>query len=176
MKRILCLFVLSALSFGATASLAVTFTADTNAVADISTYLTKQVSNTGAVSGSLTAAATTIPLVAMPNGVPTTGSVLIESEVVTYAGITGNSLTGCTRGATLTNAANATTAATHGANVAVQFLTYASVRAWVVSTVNSAVTAAVLSLGTSSALVGTQVSTINTNETTKNTALTGAIQ
>jgi hypothetical protein len=37
---------------------------------------------------------------------PSTGTITIESEQITYTGITGNTLTGCTRGANLTTAAS----------------------------------------------------------------------
>ena len=44
---------------------------------------------------------------------PTSGTIFIENEQITYTGKSGNNLTGCTRGA------NSTTAATHadGTNV-----------------------------------------------------------
>lgn len=61
---------------------------------------------------TINSAVTTITL-ASTSGFPTAGAVTIDSEVVFYTGISGASLTGCTRGA------DGTAAATHTAGVAV---------------------------------------------------------
>lgn len=53
---------------------------------------------------------TTITL-ASTQGFPTSGTVLIDSEQITYSGISSNDLTGCTRGANSTSAASHSSAA-----------------------------------------------------------------
>ena len=60
------------------------------------------------LNGDLTAAATTVP-VAAGNGTnfPTTGRIVIGTEIITYTGISTDNLTGCTRGV------GDSTAATH---------------------------------------------------------------
>jgi len=63
-------------------------------------------------SGSINSSVTTIN-VASTSGFPTTGTILIDSEVITYGGVTGTSFTGCTR------AAQSTTAASHNSGVTV---------------------------------------------------------
>lgn len=67
------------------------------------------------LNGAINASVTTIPLVSA-QGLPTSGTVLVDSEQISYTGISANSLTGCTRGV------NGTTAATH-ANGAVVYQT-----------------------------------------------------
>ena len=52
----------------------------------------------GRLASTVNSSVTTIPLVDATR-FPTSGVVLIENEVVTYTGKSGNSLTGCTRGA-----------------------------------------------------------------------------
>lgn len=64
------------------------------------------------LSAAITSADTTLTLV-NGNAYPASGTVTIDSEDITYTGVTGNSLTGCTRGA------NSTTAASHLAYAAV---------------------------------------------------------
>jgi len=66
------------------------------------------------LNGALTAIATTITLDSVWQ-FPTTGTLLIDSEQITYTGTNtaNNTITGCTRGA------NSTTAATHTDNTAV---------------------------------------------------------
>lgn len=59
---------------------------------------------------SLTASDTTITLTSVA-GFPSSGEVLIESELIRYTGVSGNDLTGCTRGM------GGTTAATHSLGV-----------------------------------------------------------
>jgi len=61
-------------------------------------YQTINESILGRLGASVNSSATTIPLVDASR-FPTSGVVLIENEVVTYTGKSGNSLTGCTRGA-----------------------------------------------------------------------------
>jgi hypothetical protein len=49
------------------------------------------------LSGNVTSSATTIPLTSVAN-LASTGEILVNSEWITYTGISGNSLTGATRG------------------------------------------------------------------------------
>lgn len=58
------------------------------------------------LSSAIDASVTSIPLLDV-TAYPTTGTVVIDSEEISYTGITGSNLTGCTRGA------NGTTAASH---------------------------------------------------------------
>lgn len=162
--------------FSATASLAITFTADTNAVTDIQAYLERQVSATTTLSIAMLSTDTTLTLTAVPSGVANSGTIFIGSELIAYTGITGSQLTGLTRGTTLTNAANNTTAAAHASGSTVQFLTFNTVRAWIVSVVLREAQAAIQSLGTASALIGTPQATINTNQATESTSLAAAVQ
>jgi hypothetical protein len=66
------------------------------------------------LSSAIGAADTTIALVDITN-YPATGVVLIDSEQISYTGIDGSNLTGCTRGA------NSTTAASHVVYAAVSY-------------------------------------------------------
>lgn len=61
------------------------------------------------LSGNINNTQTTIALVGIV-GLPTSGKVQIENETISYTGLSGNSLTGCTRGA------DGTTAAAHNAS------------------------------------------------------------
>jgi hypothetical protein len=54
------------------------------------------------LASSITNSATTIPLVDASRFPTTGGTVLIENECINYTGVSGNNLTGCTRGATFT--------------------------------------------------------------------------
>ena len=85
------------------------------------------------LSTDITAAATTIG-VASTATLAASGSVLIDSEIITYSGVTATSLTGCGRGAT------ATVAATHVASTGV--IQYAT------STINVASASTFTSSGT----------------------------
>ena len=64
------------------------------------------------LNGSHSSSVTTLTLTTT-TGIDATGTVHIGSEQVTYTGVLGNDITGCTRGA------NSTTAATHADDVAV---------------------------------------------------------
>ena len=64
-----------------------------------------EVQNEGArsrLNGAVTNSATTIELFDASD-FPTNGTVFIENEIISYSGKTGNTLTGCTRGASLQN-------------------------------------------------------------------------
>jgi hypothetical protein len=89
-----------------------------------------QVKNESAVStlaSDITNSSTTIPLVDASRFPSTGGTVLIENEIINYTGISGNSLTGATRAATLSWFASGTTrsftggtAAAHNAGAALK--------------------------------------------------------
>ena len=64
------------------------------------------------LNGSHSSSVTTLTLTST-TGFDSTGKVYIGSEIITYTGILGNDLTGCTRGA------ESTTAATHASGVQV---------------------------------------------------------
>jgi len=72
---------------------------------------------TGAIAstlnGAINSSTTTIALVDA-SSFPTSGTILIDSEIITYAGKSTNNLTGCTRGA------ETTTAASHSDGASVQ--------------------------------------------------------
>lgn len=65
------------------------------------------------LNGAITDTATTITVVST-TGFSATGTIRIESEDITYTGITATTFTGCTRGA------NSTTAIAHSTSVRVQ--------------------------------------------------------
>ena len=67
---------------------------------------------TTTLNGSHSSSVTTLTLTST-TGFDATGKVYIESEIITYTGILGNDLTGCTRGA------ESTTAAAHASGVQV---------------------------------------------------------
>jgi len=68
---------------------------------------------TTTLNGSITNSATSIVLTSA-SGFPTTGTVLIDNELITYSGVSTNTLTGCTRGT------NGTLAAAHSSGATVQ--------------------------------------------------------
>jgi len=170
------LFFLAVSAWGATVSLPVTFTANTLAVPDIQSYLETQIQATTTLGAAMLSTDTTLTLAALPTNVPTSGTVLIGTELVAYTGTSGVTLTGLTRGTNLTNATNNTTAAAHASGTAVQFLVYSSVTPWIKAIVLAQVQTAILSLGVNSQLIGTAESAISTNQATANTALATAIQ
>ena len=176
MKRLFSLFLIASSMWGATASLPITFTANTLVVTDIQTYLERQVQATSTLGAAVASTDTTLTLASLPTNVPASGVVLIGSELIAYTGTSGAQLTGLTRGTTLTNAANNTTAAAYTSGTTVQFLVYSGVTPWIKALVLSQVQSAILSLGSASALVGTNEATISTNQATVATALGTAIQ
>jgi hypothetical protein len=64
------------------------------------------------LNGTINASATSIVLTSA-TGFPSAGAIFIDSECITYSGVSTNTLTGCTRGT------NGTTAASHTTGVAV---------------------------------------------------------
>lgn len=78
------------------------------------TYYAKEypiIDITSEIDGDLTAAATSIPLTAGDGSkFPSSGTIIIENEIITYTGISTDTLTGCTRGF------NDSTATTHSDN------------------------------------------------------------
>jgi hypothetical protein len=67
------------------------------------------------LSAAITSTSATVIAITNATGFPLVGLVLIDSEVVSYTGITDNTLTGCTRGASrlVSDVVTSTTAATH---------------------------------------------------------------
>ena len=80
--------------------------------------------NTTLSAAVTSTSATTIPLTTT-SGFPLSGKILIDSEVIDYTGITDNTLTGCTRGASrlVSGVSTSTTAATHSSGAGVTFFT-----------------------------------------------------
>lgn len=176
MKKLVLLALLCIPAFAATASVAVTFTVNTLAVQDVQSYLETQISFQAGLAVAMGAADTSLTLASLPANLPTTGIMLIGSELVSYTGVSGSSVTGLTRGTTLTNAANNTTAATHAVGTPIYFLTYSSVTQWIKAIVGNQVQAVITALGTNSALIGTNESTIQSTQSTVTSALTTAVQ
>jgi len=77
------------------------------------------------LSAAVTSTSATVIAITNATGFPLEGLVLIGSEVVSYTGITDNTLTGCTRGASrlVSDVATSTTAATHSNGAAVTCFT-----------------------------------------------------
>jgi len=86
--------------------------------------VTFRASNTTLSAAITSTSATTIALTDA-TGFPRAGLVLIDSEAVSYTGITDNTLTGCTRGASylISDVPTSTTAATHSNGAAVTCFT-----------------------------------------------------
>ena len=76
--------------------------------------VTFSASNT-TLSAAVTSTSATTIAITDATGFPLVGVVLIDSEVISYTGITDNTLTGCTRGASrlVSDVSTSTTAATH---------------------------------------------------------------
>ena len=81
-------------------------------------------SNTTLSAAVSSTSATTIAITDA-TGFPISGKVLIDSEIVDYTGVTNNTLTGCTRGASklIEDVSTSTTAATHSSGAAVTCFT-----------------------------------------------------
>tara|TARA_B100001989_G_scaffold133731_1_gene94645 strand:- start:1114 stop:3249 length:2136 start_codon:yes stop_codon:yes gene_type:complete len=86
--------------------------------------VTFSASNT-TLSADVTSASATTIAITDATGFPISGKVLIGSEIVDYTGITDNTLTGCTRGASklVDDVSTSTTAATHSSGAAVTCFT-----------------------------------------------------
>jgi hypothetical protein len=86
--------------------------------------VTFSASNTTLSANVTSTSATTIALTSA-TGFPIAGKVLIDSEIIDYTGITDDTLTGCTRGASklVDGVATSTTAATHSSGAAVTCFT-----------------------------------------------------
>ena len=79
----------------------------------VNSYITQEDDITSTtLNGSHSSSVTTLTLTST-TGFDSTGKVHIGSEIITYTGITGNDITGCTRGA------ESTTAASHSSGVTV---------------------------------------------------------
>jgi len=88
-------------------------------------YQVKNESATSALASDITNSATTIPLVDASRFPTAGGTVICEGELISFSGVSGNSLTGCTRAATLSFFASGSTrsftgsaAAAHSAGAA----------------------------------------------------------
>ena len=86
--------------------------------------VTFSASNT-TLSAAVTSTTATTIAITDATGFPLAGLVLIDSEIISYTGITDNTLTGCTRGAssTISGVSTSTTAATHSNGAAVTCFT-----------------------------------------------------
>ena len=86
--------------------------------------VTFSASNTTLSSAVSSTTATTIALTST-SGFPLSGKILIGSEAIDYTGITDNTLTGCTRGASylVSGTSTSTTAATHSSGAGVTCFT-----------------------------------------------------
>ena len=103
---------------------------------DYNEYISKEFVNqeddviTTTLNGSHSSSVTTLTLTSS-TGFSATGTVYIGGEQVSYTAISGNDLTGCTRGA------NSTTAATHSSGVTVTQFTNGGVPQFIVRTLDN---------------------------------------
>jgi len=77
------------------------------------------------LSAAVTSTSATTIAITDATGFPLSGVILIDSEVISYTGVTDNTLTGCTRGASylISDVSTSTTAATHSSGAAVTCFT-----------------------------------------------------
>jgi|TARA_R110002096_G_scaffold326057_1_gene519940 hypothetical protein len=77
------------------------------------------------LSAAVTSTSATTIAITNATGFPLEGVILIDSEAISYTGVTDNTLTGCTRGASylVSNVSTSTTAATHSSGAAVTCFT-----------------------------------------------------
>ena len=77
------------------------------------------------LSAAVTSTSATTIAITNATGFPLEGVILIDSEAISYTGVTDNTLTGCTRGASylISNVSTSTTAATHSSGAAVTCFT-----------------------------------------------------
>jgi len=81
--------------------------------------------STTTLSAAITSTSATTIAITNATGFPLSGVILIDSEVISYTGVTDNTLTGCTRGASylISDVSTSTTAATHSSGAAVTCFT-----------------------------------------------------
>jgi len=81
--------------------------------------------STTTLSAAITSTSATTIAITDATGFPLSGVILIDSEVISYTGVTDNTLTGCTRGASylISDVSTSTTAATHSSGAAVTCFT-----------------------------------------------------
>ena len=86
--------------------------------------VTFSASNT-TLSAAITSTSATTIAITDATGLPLAGVILIDSEVISYTGVTDNTLTGCTRGASylVADVSTSTTAATHSNSAGVTCFT-----------------------------------------------------
>lgn len=157
-------------------SLPVTFVSNPAAVTDIQTYLITQVAFNTGLGLPMGTGDTSLTLAFIPAGLPGTGVLLIDSELISYTGVQGSVISGLTRAATLTTPANATIAASHNANAPIYFLTYPSFSAWVKTILDTQLQSIETVLNSTSVLIGTFETAIQTNQAQIATALSSALQ
>lgn len=160
MKHLLFLLVFAGSLFAQTTSVPVTAVIQNNDIADIYTWVHQQI-NDPATPVVLTAAMDANDTTATVNsvvGLPASGGILIDSEMIPYTGISGNQITGLTRGG------QQTTAAVHTSGTAVHSLLIATPAAFVKYCIGQQVKAIRQSLGASSVAVGAAVTAIQTNQ------------
>ena len=77
------------------------------------------------LSAAVTSTSATTIAITDATGFPLSGVILIDTEVISYTGVTDNTLTGCTRGASylVSDVSTSTTAATHSSGAAVTCFT-----------------------------------------------------
>jgi len=77
------------------------------------------------LSAAVTSTSATTIAITNATGFPLSGVILIDSEAISYTGVTDNTLTGCTRGASylISDVSTSTTAATHSSGAAVTCFT-----------------------------------------------------
>ena len=81
--------------------------------------------STTTLSAAITSTSATTIAITNATGFPLSGVILIDSEAISYTGVTDNTLTGCTRGASylISDVSTSTTAATHSSGAAVTCFT-----------------------------------------------------
>ena len=81
--------------------------------------------STTTLSAAITSTSATTIAITNATGFPLSGVILIDSEAISYTGVTDNTLTGCTRGASylISDVSTSTTAATHSSGATVTCFT-----------------------------------------------------
>ncbi len=166
MNRLVLLFFLAAaLAFAQTTPVSVTVTFQNADIADIYTWAHQQWSDpatsAAALSAAMAAGDTSLTL-ASTAGYPASGAVFIDSEVILYSAISGNQLTGLTRGQ------QQTTAAAHLSGALVHVLSIATPNQFVGFCVARQIQSIRLQLGASGAAVGAAVTSLNAATATVN--------
>lgn len=177
MKRLLFLTAILALSaFGQTTVVPVSFTVANTAIADLFTWSHGQVLSLTPIP-TLTAPMLISDLTATVSstaGFPTSGTVMIGAEAITYTGLTATTLTGLTRGVQLTAAAAHPTISVVAVPVSV--LKYPTMVAVLKALVMPGIQAAIGSLGANSAHVGALIAAQATADAAPASTIATAVQ